>query len=82
MKVLIGTRDLQSQTAQGNDLFYSLSLVTEYVNFVYFRATNPKRRVVRESTVVKRQGNVHRLTDRKDSDDEGNTWNGNSTQQM
>uniref|UniRef100_A0A1B0D9L4 UBX domain-containing protein 4 n=1 Tax=Phlebotomus papatasi TaxID=29031 RepID=A0A1B0D9L4_PHLPP len=26
--------------------------------------------------------NIHRLHDRKDSDDENNTWNGNSTQQM
>ncbi|KAJ8979816.1 hypothetical protein NQ317_002080 [Molorchus minor] len=36
----------------------------------------------RDSTVIRRQGNVHRLTDRRDSDDESNTWNGNSTQQM
>ncbi|KAJ8941716.1 hypothetical protein NQ318_023312 [Aromia moschata] len=36
----------------------------------------------RDSTVIKRQGNVHRLGDRRDSDDESNTWNGNSTQQM
>lgn len=26
--------------------------------------------------------NVHRLSDQKDSDDENNTWNGNSTQQQ
>ncbi|XP_059613095.1 UBX domain-containing protein 4 isoform X2 [Phlebotomus argentipes] len=26
--------------------------------------------------------NIHRLHDKKDSDDENNTWNGNSTQQM
>ncbi|GAB0096188.1 UBX domain-containing protein [Sergentomyia squamirostris] len=26
--------------------------------------------------------NIHRLHDRRDSDDENNTWNGNSTQQM
>lgn len=37
---------------------------------------------MRDSTVIKRQGNVHRLTDRRDSDEDGNTWNGNSTQQM
>ncbi|CAH1116641.1 unnamed protein product [Phaedon cochleariae] len=45
------------------------------------RADQPKRRM-RDSTVVKRQGNIHRLTDKRDSDDENNTWNGNSTQQM
>uniref|UniRef100_V5GGA2 UBX domain-containing protein 4 n=1 Tax=Anoplophora glabripennis TaxID=217634 RepID=V5GGA2_ANOGL len=42
---------------------------------------NPRQRI-RDSTVIKRQGNVHRLTDRRDSDDDSNTWNGNSTQQM
>lgn len=26
--------------------------------------------------------NIHRLHDNKDSDDENNTWNGNSTQQQ
>lgn len=26
--------------------------------------------------------NIHRLSDKKDSDDENNTWNGNSTQQQ
>lgn len=26
--------------------------------------------------------NIHRLSDTKDSDDENNTWNGNSTQQQ
>lgn len=26
--------------------------------------------------------NIHRLSDQKDSDDENNTWNGNSTQQQ
>ncbi|XP_067003683.2 UBX domain-containing protein 4 [Anabrus simplex] len=32
---------------------------------------------------IQRQGNIHRLTTRRDSsDDENNTWNGNSTQQM
>lgn len=47
-----------------------------------FRPPNTKKRVMRDSTVVRRQGNIHRLTDRDSSDDEGNTWNGNSTQQM
>ncbi|KAJ8925828.1 hypothetical protein NQ315_009679 [Exocentrus adspersus] len=43
---------------------------------------NPRQRL-RDSTVIKRQGNIHRLGDRRDSeDDDGNTWNGNSTQQM
>ncbi|CAG9860691.1 unnamed protein product [Phyllotreta striolata] len=34
------------------------------------------------SSVVRRQGNIHRLSDATDSEDENNTWNGNSTQQM
>ncbi|KAK9695328.1 UBX domain [Popillia japonica] len=41
----------------------------------------PKKRAG-ETTVVRRQGNIHRLSDKTDSDDENNTWNGNSTQQM
>lgn len=36
-----------------------------------------------ESSAYKRVGsNVHRLHENKDSDDETNTWNGNSTQQQ
>lgn len=36
-----------------------------------------------QTTAIRREGNIHRLTDRRDSDDdENNTWNGNSTQQM
>lgn len=35
-----------------------------------------------DATVIRRQGNIHRLTDKTDSDDDNNTWNGNSTQQM
>lgn len=36
-----------------------------------------------QTTVIRREGNIHRLTDRHDpDDDENNTWNGNSTQQM
>ncbi|KAH1001263.1 hypothetical protein HUJ04_013497 [Dendroctonus ponderosae] len=31
---------------------------------------------------IKRDGNIRRLADMKDDDDENNTWNGNSTQQM
>ncbi|RXG58186.1 UBX domain-containing protein 4, partial [Armadillidium vulgare] len=31
---------------------------------------------------LKREGNIHRLNRDKDDDDENNTWNGNSTQQM
>ncbi|XP_019870439.1 UBX domain-containing protein 4 isoform X2 [Aethina tumida] len=35
------------------------------------------------TTVKKNKGsNIHRLADMKDSDDDTNTWNGNSTQQM
>jgi chemotaxis protein histidine kinase CheA len=36
-----------------------------------------------QTAVIRREGNIHRLTDRHDpDDDENNTWNGNSTQQM
>lgn len=39
---------------------------------------------VNNSTAYKRVGssNVHKLSDLRDSDDENNTWNGNSTQQQ
>ncbi|GLV39672.1 uncharacterized protein CBL_08262 [Carabus blaptoides fortunei] len=42
------------------------------------------KRKTMETTVVRRQGNsnIHRLSDRSESDDDNNTWNGNSTQQM
>ncbi|XP_017776476.1 PREDICTED: UBX domain-containing protein 4-like [Nicrophorus vespilloides] len=43
------------------------------------RPRAPKREA--GESVIKRQGNVHKLSDR-DSEDENNTWNGNSTQQM
>ncbi|XP_018328807.1 UBX domain-containing protein 4 [Agrilus planipennis] len=35
-----------------------------------------------KGSFVRREGNIHRLVDKKDKDDENNTWNGNSTQQM
>lgn len=36
-----------------------------------------------QATGIRRVGNIHRLTDHHDpDDDENNTWNGNSTQQM
>lgn len=44
--------------------------------------SNAKRKAGGDSTVVRRQGNIHRLADRQDSDDENSTYNGNSTQQM
>ncbi|CAD1479009.1 unnamed protein product, partial [Heterotrigona itama] len=34
------------------------------------------------NTTIKTEGNVHRLHSSEDDDDENNTWNGNSTQQM
>ena len=36
----------------------------------------------RESTTIKAEGNIHRLHSGGDDNDENNTWNGNSTQQM
>jgi len=36
-----------------------------------------------QTSAIRREGNIHRLTDHHDpDDDENNTWNGNSTQQM
>ncbi|CAH0552126.1 unnamed protein product [Brassicogethes aeneus] len=48
------------------------------------RSTASKSTQKKDSTVKRRNNssNIHRLTDSKDSDDENNTWNGNSTQQM
>lgn len=34
------------------------------------------------STTIKTEGNIHRLQSGGDDNDENNTWNGNSTQQM
>ena len=31
---------------------------------------------------VKKEGGIHQLHNRDDEDDDNNTWNGNSTQQM
>ncbi|XP_032682425.1 UBX domain-containing protein 4 [Odontomachus brunneus] len=36
----------------------------------------------REGTTIRAQGNIHRLHSDGDDNDENNTWNGNSTQQM
>lgn len=43
---------------------------------------NQPKRQANNSTEIKKQGNIHRLKERPDTDDENNTWNGNSTQQM
>lgn len=45
-------------------------------------SSNAVKKRLGEEGVVRRQGNVHRLNDKADSDDDNNTWNGNSTQQM
>lgn len=46
--------------------------------------TGARRRTpTAETSAIRREGNIHRLTNRQDpDDDENNTWNGNSTQQM
>jgi hypothetical protein len=54
-------------------------------DFVIFSVFSGARRRTpsAQTTAIRREGNVHRLTDRRDpDDDENNTWNGNSTQQM
>uniref|UniRef100_A0A4W5QUL9 UBX domain-containing protein 4 n=1 Tax=Hucho hucho TaxID=62062 RepID=A0A4W5QUL9_9TELE len=51
-------------------------------------STEPKRETLRKRTLekqpvdFKRDGKIHRLRNHQDSEDENNTWNGNSTQQM
>uniref|UniRef100_A0A4W5KWV1 UBX domain-containing protein 4 n=1 Tax=Hucho hucho TaxID=62062 RepID=A0A4W5KWV1_9TELE len=48
----------------------------------------PKRETLRKRTLekqpadFKQDGKIHRLRNHEDSEDENNTWNGNSTQQM
>ncbi|XP_060536216.1 UBX domain-containing protein 4-like isoform X2 [Cylas formicarius] len=47
------------------------------------RPENPVRQRERSTTVIKKEGNIRRLGDIKnDDDDDTNTWNGNSTQQL
>ncbi|XP_041724816.2 UBX domain-containing protein 4 isoform X1 [Coregonus clupeaformis] len=51
-------------------------------------SAEPKRETLRKRTLekqpvdFKRDGKIHRLRNHQDSEDENNTWNGNSTQQM
>lgn len=45
-------------------------------------SSNVRRRVPGSGTSVQEQGGIHRLHNRDDEDDDNNTWNGNSTQQM
>ncbi|KAF5306551.1 hypothetical protein FQA39_LY08873 [Lamprigera yunnana] len=51
-----------------------------YENTTKDSSVIPKKKS--DSTVIRRQGNIHRLKDNTDSDEDNNTWNGNSTQQM
>uniref|UniRef100_A0A8C8FIH3 UBX domain-containing protein 4 n=1 Tax=Oncorhynchus tshawytscha TaxID=74940 RepID=A0A8C8FIH3_ONCTS len=41
-----------------------------------------KRTLEKQPVDFKRDGKIHRLRNHQDSEDENNTWNGNSTQQM
>ena len=52
--------------------------------FVYFLQSSQVRRRTPGSDVSasRQEGNIHRLVSSQDNDDENNTWNGNSTQQM
>ncbi|KAI1884920.1 hypothetical protein AGOR_G00214860 [Albula goreensis] len=51
-------------------------------------SSEPKRETVRKRVLekrpedFKRDGNIYRLRTQEDSEDDNNTWNGNSTQQM
>jgi hypothetical protein len=51
--------------------------------FIIFCRGARRRIPTAETTAIRREGNIHRLTNHRDlDDDENNTWNGNSTQQM
>lgn len=46
------------------------------------RETLPKHTLEKRTQDFKRDGKIHRLRTQEDSEDDNNTWNGNSTQQM
>lgn len=56
-----------------------------YFIFILYLSRAKRRRVASKggsgTTSIQKEGNTYRLKD-NDSDDENNTWNGNSTQQM
>ena len=56
-----------------------------FVFFVFFfphGSSGVRHRVPGGVSSVKKEGGIHRLHNRDDEDDDNNTWNGNSTQQM
>ncbi|XP_029937079.1 UBX domain-containing protein 4 [Myripristis murdjan] len=61
---------------------------TAYPNSTSASSDEPKRETLRKRTLEKRpedfkkDGKIYRLRTQEDSEDDNNTWNGNSTQQM
>ena len=55
-----------------------------FVFFGFFShgSSGVRHRVPGGVSSVKKEGGIHRLHNRDDEDDDNNTWNGNSTQQM
>ena len=54
-----------------------------FIFIFYFHGSSVVRhRVLGGVSSVKKEGGIHQLHNRDDEDDENNTWNGNSTQQM
>jgi len=49
---------------------------------LFLDSSTVHRRVPGGGSFVKEQGGIHRLHARDDEDDDNNTWNGNSTQEM
>ena len=61
---------------------YSVSLPASFSTFPLLRETLRKRTMENRPDDFKKDGKIHRLRTQEDSEDENNTWNGNSTQQM
>ena len=69
-------------TCQPSCCFFVFFVYFVFV-FVFFHGSSGVRhRVPGGVSSVKKEGGIHRLHNRDDEDDDNNTWNGNSTQQM
>lgn len=53
-----------------------------FVFFCLFRETLPQQNLERQRKDYKKDGKVCMLRTQEDSEEDNNTWNGNSTQQM
>ena len=60
-----------------------LTVFSFFLSFIFFHGSSGVRhRVQGGVSSVKREGGIHWLHNRDNEDDDNNTWNGNSTQQM